>query len=84
MSTVIPAPDNWLFLLGSWAEIRHGYHTGDKDETVRGCARRLDTTVPGPEGDPGQDPRRRRPGRWKGPVLPVGPTGPKSWHWWVR
>jgi hypothetical protein len=39
-------------LLSSWDGIRHGYHTGDKDETVRGCARRLDTTVPGPEGDP--------------------------------
>ncbi|MEU2248308.1 hypothetical protein [Streptomyces sp. NPDC019224] len=52
MSTAITMPDNWRPLFSSWDEIRHGYHAGDKDETVRGCARRLDTTAPGPEGDP--------------------------------
>ncbi|WP_141658493.1 hypothetical protein [Streptomyces mutabilis] len=52
MSTVIPVPDNWHPLLSSWEELRHGYHAGDKDETVRGCARRLDTTAPGAGADP--------------------------------
>ncbi|MFJ9588616.1 hypothetical protein [Streptomyces acidicola] len=51
MSTVIPVPDNWQPLLSSWEELRHGYHAGDQDETVRACARRLDTTAPRPEGD---------------------------------
>lgn len=41
MSTVIPVPDNWRPLFSSWDELRHGYHAGDKDETVRGCVRRL-------------------------------------------
>ncbi|MGC4945797.1 hypothetical protein ACLQ2N_06215 [Streptomyces sp. DT224] len=52
MSTVIPVPNNWQSLFSSWDELRHGYHAGDKDETVRGCARRLDTKAPGSEGDP--------------------------------
>ncbi|MFF7795249.1 hypothetical protein [Streptomyces sp. NPDC007991] len=52
MSTVIPVPDNWRPLFHSWDELRQGYHAGDKDETVRGCARRLDATLPGSEGDP--------------------------------
>jgi hypothetical protein len=52
MSTVIPLPDNWRALSSSWEELRHGYHAGDKDETVRDCARQLDTTAPGSEDDP--------------------------------
>ncbi|GAA1542084.1 hypothetical protein GCM10009730_58920 [Streptomyces albidochromogenes] len=52
MPTVIPVPDNWRSLVSDWDELRHGYHAGDKDETVRGCARRLDMKAPGPEGDP--------------------------------
>ncbi|WP_069173604.1 hypothetical protein [Streptomyces griseus] len=52
MSTVIPLPDNWRPLCSGWEELRHGYHAGDKDGTVRGCARRLDTAVSGPEGEP--------------------------------
>ncbi|MGW2183743.1 hypothetical protein ACWCXX_38235 [Streptomyces sp. NPDC001732] len=52
MSTVIPVPDNWQSMFSSWDELRHGYHAGDKDETVRGCARRLETTASGLEGDP--------------------------------
>ncbi|MGY1577282.1 hypothetical protein [Streptomyces sp. MN13] len=52
MSTVISVPDNWRSLSSSWDELRHGYHAGDKDETVRGCARQLDATAPGSDGDP--------------------------------
>ncbi|MFF9864870.1 hypothetical protein ACF1G0_05525 [Streptomyces sp. NPDC013953] len=52
MSTVIPVPDDWRALFSGWDELRHGYHAGDKDETVRGCARRLGTTAPGSEGEP--------------------------------
>ncbi|MFJ8921998.1 hypothetical protein ACIREK_21305 [Streptomyces sp. NPDC102415] len=52
MSTAIPVPDNWRPLFSSWDEIRHGYHAGDKDRTVRDCADRLDATWPGSESDP--------------------------------
>ncbi|MFD5877571.1 hypothetical protein [Streptomyces yangpuensis] len=52
MSTVIPIPANWADLCSSWEEIRHGYHAGDKDATVRDCARRLDTTAAGPKDGP--------------------------------
>ncbi|GGY17481.1 hypothetical protein GCM10010358_81150 [Streptomyces minutiscleroticus] len=52
MSTVIPVPDNWHAVLSGWDDLRHGYHAGDKDETVRDCARRLDTAAPGSKGDP--------------------------------
>ncbi|MEV6307554.1 hypothetical protein AB0M10_03000 [Streptomyces sp. NPDC051840] len=52
MSTFMTLPDDWPSVHGSWDEIRHGYHAGDKDGTVRACARRLDTTTPGSDGDP--------------------------------
>ncbi|MEU9358078.1 hypothetical protein AB0D35_08170 [Streptomyces sp. NPDC048301] len=50
MTTLMTLPDDWRSVHGGWDEIRHGYHAGDEDETVRGCARRLDTT-PGTDGD---------------------------------
>ncbi|MFH8613672.1 hypothetical protein ACH4E8_01185 [Streptomyces sp. NPDC017979] len=45
-------PDDWQPLFDGWEDLRHGYHYGDKDETVRDCARRLDATVPGAEESP--------------------------------
>ncbi|MGW2275088.1 hypothetical protein [Streptomyces yangpuensis] len=52
MSKALPMPANWASLCSDWEEIRHGYHAGDKDATVRDCARRLDATVTGPQDGP--------------------------------
>ncbi|WP_327351260.1 hypothetical protein [Streptomyces sp. NBC_01304] len=52
MPTAIPVPDNWRPLFGDWDELRHGYHAGDKDETVRDCVRRLAAVAARPAGEP--------------------------------